>query len=204
MAVSCIPLLDGASAAAMQRGLTACPYLNDLTAGSTASTPPCPDGLGTYANIEIMRQSELLIKDLGTRFVVATAAVAFLILMVWTNWNGAVGHVSVSIVHWRIFSVAIIGFASIHFFIWSLAPRWRTMGKWPVWTMVISLAVIVGLAIGTTDWEGWTMSRWWQFWWTVAMSMGAFGQISRILKSQSSSAEPPPVSPDFSVRPTST
>ena len=133
----------------------------------------------------------VLIRDLPTRFVIALAMSAFMVWVVSTNWNGDVGHVSVSLAHWRLFSTAIVAFACIHFSIWALAPRWQTLGSWPIWTTVVALAVVVGLAIGTTDWQGWTMSRWWQFWWTGAMAMGAVSQISGIVTAQSPKARPP-------------
>ncbi len=132
-----------------------------------------------------MAGRELIAKNLPARFAIGAALSAFLAWIILMNWSGAVGHVSVSIVHWRIFSLSVMVFALVHVSVWALEPRWHELGSWPVWTSVVSFSVVFGLAIGTTDWQAWTISRWWQFWWTGGLAMGAAGQIPRIIAAQS-------------------
>lgn len=137
-----------------------------------------------------MHSDSFSIKTIHTRGAVALAVFATWCWIAAYNWDGSVGEVSVSPLHWRLFIFGYLVAVFLHASIWALAPRWRSMSKRPMWAMVIVTSLLVGLAVGTTDWSGWTISRWWQFWWTCPLLVASICLIGQIHQAQSSNAEP--------------
>ncbi len=138
-----------------------------------------------------MHSDNVSIKTIHIRGAVAFAVFATWCWIVADNWDGSIGEVSVSLLHWRLFIVGYLATVFLHVSIWTLAPRWRLMSERPMWAMVIVTSLLVGLAVGTTDWAAWTISRWWQFWWTIPLLVASICLIRQIHQAQSSNAEPP-------------
>lgn len=135
---------------------------------------------------ELQRQADLTVSDQGSQFhnrtslpgqllpvLVSVVAVAVAIIMVVGTWNdtgAATGELSMRIflVGWMVSAVIILsGF--------SLAPRVSHRGRSSSLLALLSVVchvavgVVVGLAVGTTDWTELQFAGWWQLWWTVPL-----------------------------------
>lgn len=139
----------------------------------------------------VVHGEELSIKHTHARGIVAFAVFSTFCWMAILNWDGSMGEVSASLLHWRLFVISCLFSVFVHLMFWVLAPSWRSMGDRPIWIMVVVTSLLLGLAVGTTDWEAWTISGWWQFWWTAPLVAASIGLIKRIHQSTSSNADLP-------------
>jgi hypothetical protein len=107
------------------------------------------------------------------RYLIAIAAIVVAVAMVtgtWDDTGAATGELPMRIflVGWAI-SVVVI---SAGFAFAGLVPRHgrpvpRSM--LPLAVQHVAVGLVIGLAIGTTDWTSLRLAGWWQLWWTVPL-----------------------------------
>lgn len=113
------------------------------------------------------------------RILPAGAAVAVAIILVALAWDG-VG-AAADETSWRIFLVGWAGAVAMMaagFAVTLLSPR----SALPLAALHVVIGLVVGLAIGTTDWTALSLGGWWQLWWTVPLLLfhvGFFATIRR-------------------------
>jgi hypothetical protein len=96
------------------------------------------------------------------RPVVAFAASLVSVILVATVWNddgAATGQVSMRIflVGWAV--AAVIVSAGVVF----------GRSVLPLAVLHVTMGLVIGLAIGTTEWTDLHLAGWWQIWWTVPL-----------------------------------
>jgi len=93
-----------------------------------------------------------------------------LVMLAWDGTGAATGLVQMRIflVGWAIAAVVVL---SGLLFAGSMSPT-RQRSLRPVSTLAVqhlAVGVVVGLAIGTTDWATLRLAGWWQLWWMVPL-----------------------------------
>ncbi len=90
----------------------------------------------------------------------ATSVVAVtLVVTVWNNDGASTGEVPMRIflIGWAVTAVVVsAGFAF-------------GRSALPLAVLHVAVGLVIGLAIGTTDWATLHLSGWWQMWWTVPL-----------------------------------
>jgi hypothetical protein len=100
------------------------------------------------------------------RPLIALAAIAVVIALVAGTWNdtgAATGEVPMRIflVGWAAAAIVISAGAAFA----GLVPR----PVLPLAVHHVAVGLVIGLAIGTTDWTTLRLAGWWQLWWTVPL-----------------------------------
>lgn len=109
------------------------------------------------------------------RSLVDLAGIALAITLVVLAWNDT--GAATSDLAMRIF---LVGFAAAAIIIWIQLPfpftfhlsrRGQSVHRsvLPLTVHHVTMGVVVGLAIGTTDWTDLRLTGWWQFWWTIPL-----------------------------------
>ena len=115
------------------------------------------------------------------RPAVALAASVVAVILVATVWNddgAATGEVSMRIflVGWAVAAVVMsVGVVS-------------SRSVLPLAVLHVTMGVVIGLAIGTTDWTALHLAGWWQMWWTVPLILVYASLLVRVRRSTRSSS----------------
>lgn len=107
------------------------------------------------------------------RLLVVLAAITIAITLVigaWDDTGAATGEVPMRIflVGWAVAAVAILaGFPLAGF----VSRRGQSVPRsvLPLAMQHAVMGVVIGLAVGTTDWTTLRLAGWWQMWWTVPL-----------------------------------
>ena len=113
-----------------------------------------------------------------------TAVAAALVFMAWGSTETATSevHGKIFLVGWAVAAVVI----AAGFLITDLASRPRGLAAHAVSSLTaqhLAVGFVVGLAIGTTDWETLRLAGWWQFWWTGPLLLAYGGLLGRSRRS---------------------
>lgn len=102
------------------------------------------------------------------RSLLALLAVAVAVILVVLAWDG-IG-AATDETHWRIFLVGWVGAVAV-----MAAVIFLPHSALPLAVQHVVIGIVVGLAIGTTDWTDLSMDGWWQLWWTVPLLLSYLG-----------------------------
>lgn len=114
------------------------------------------------------------------RPLVALAAIVVVIALVVGTWNdtvAATGEIPMRIflVGWAAAAVVIsAGFVSV-----GLVSR----PVLPLAVQHVAVGLVIGLAVGTTDWTTLHLAGWWQLWWTVPLLLVYAGLLITLRRS---------------------
>lgn len=108
-------------------------------------------------------------------YVVLLVIVGGVLLQIHWNDTGA----STSVFHTRLFLLgAALVFAIVAATL-ALVPWWEQVRAWLIASHLLIMGLYLGLAVATTDWSIWSLSGWWQGWWTPVFLVA---QIQQVLK----------------------
>lgn len=109
-----------------------------------------------------------ILRLLGNLALIAVAI--GLVVSTWDDARAATGEVPMRIFLVGYVVVAIIVFAGFPFTL-LVSRRGQTAAHsvLPVAVYHVAIGVVIGLAVGTTDWTSLQLAGWWQFWWTVPL-----------------------------------
>ena len=115
------------------------------------------------------------------RHVVALAVSVVAVILVATVWNddGATTDVvsmRIFLVGWAVAAIVVLAGVVLSRSVLYLAVLHVTMG------------LVLGLAIGTTDWTDLHLAGWWQMWWTVPLILVYASLLVRVRRSTRSSS----------------
>jgi hypothetical protein len=114
------------------------------------------------------------------RPLVALTAIVVVIALVVRTWNdtgAATGEIPMRIflVGWAAAAVVIsAGFVSV-----GLVSR----PVLPLAVQHVAVGLVIGLAVGTTDWTTLHLAGWWQLWWTVPLLLVYAGLLITLRRS---------------------
>lgn len=89
----------------------------------------------------------------------ASVVAVALVVTVWNDGGAATGEVPMRIflVGWAVAAIGVsVGFASGRSIL-------------PLAVLHALVGLVIGLAVGTTDWTALHLAGWWQMWWTVPL-----------------------------------
>jgi hypothetical protein len=107
-----------------------------------------------------------------------------LVVLAWDNTAAATGDVPMRIflISWAIAAVIIWdGFPLTALVSRQEEPVYRSV--LPVAVHHVAIGVVIGLAVGTTDWTNLQFAGWWQLWWTVPLLMAYASRLATLRRS---------------------
>ena len=115
----------------------------------------------------------------------ARCAFVVLLLVIGTvlismTWDDA--GASTSLLYHRIFLMGVALVWALCALTFALVPWWGQARTWLIAAHLLIMGLYVGLAIATTNWAGFPMRGWWQFWWAYPLLAGQIQQVLKLLR----------------------
>lgn len=102
--------------------------------------------------------------------LVAFAVATILVISAWNDTGAATGEIPMRIflVGWAVAAVVIAAGSPLAG-LTSRRGRPVPGSVLPLDAQHVAVGLVIGLAVGTTDWTALRLAGWWQLWWTVPL-----------------------------------
>lgn len=114
------------------------------------------------------------------RYAVVVLLLVIGTFSIWATWDDA--RASTGVLHHRIFLIGVGLVWAVAAVTLALVPWWGQVRRWLIAAHLLIMGLYIGLAIATTDWTGWPMRGWMQFWWAFPLLGGQIQQVLKLLR----------------------